>query len=35
MVNKWKSHATATLVIDGEVLIGFQRNRKRGEELLA
>lgn len=28
-------HATAMLVIEGEVLIGFVRNRKRVEELLA
>jgi hypothetical protein len=34
-VNRWKSHATATLVINGEVIIGFQANRKRVEELLA
>jgi hypothetical protein len=35
LVNTWKSRATATLVIDGEVVIGFQANRKRVEELLA
>jgi len=35
LVNTWKSRATATLVIDREVLIGFQANRKRVEELLA
>jgi hypothetical protein len=34
-VNRWKSRSTATLVIDGEVIIGFQANRKRVEELLA
>jgi hypothetical protein len=34
-VNKWKSRATATLVIDGEVIRGFQANRGRVEELLA
>jgi len=34
-VNKWKSRATATLVIDGEVIIGFNQNRKRIEELLS
>jgi hypothetical protein len=35
LVNQWKSRATATLVIDGEVITGFQANRKRVEELLA
>jgi hypothetical protein len=35
LVNHWKSRATATLVIDDEVIIGFQANRKRVEELLA
>jgi len=35
LVNKWKSRATATLVIDGEVIIGFNRNRQRIEELLS
>jgi hypothetical protein len=35
LVNTWKSWATATLVIDGEVIIGFQANRKRVEALLA
>jgi hypothetical protein len=35
LVNIWKSRATATLVIDGEVIIGFQANRKLVEELLA
>jgi hypothetical protein len=34
-VNKWKSRSTATLVIDGEVIIGFKENRRRVEELLA
>jgi hypothetical protein len=34
LVNTWKSRATATLVIDGEVIIGFQANRRRVEELL-
>jgi hypothetical protein len=34
LVNRWKSRATATLVIDGEVVIGFQANRRRVEELL-
>jgi hypothetical protein len=34
-VNKWKSSMTATLVIDGEVIRGFQENRQRVEELLA
>ena len=34
-VNQWKSRATATLVIDGEVIIGFQAYRRRVEELLA
>jgi hypothetical protein len=31
----WKSHATAALVINGEVIIGFQANRQRVDELLA
>jgi len=35
LVNQWKSRATATLVINGEVLIGFQANRTRVEGLLA
>jgi glutaredoxin 3 len=35
LVYKWKSRATATLVIDGEVIRGFQANRGRVEELLA
>ena len=35
LVNTWKSRATATLVIDGEVIIGFQANRQRVEALLA
>jgi len=34
-VNKWKSRATATLVIDGEPIIGFREHRQRVEELLA
>jgi hypothetical protein len=34
-VNTWNSHATATLVIDGEVIIGFQAKRQRVEALLA
>jgi hypothetical protein len=29
------SRETATLVIEGEVIIGFQANRQRVEELLA
>jgi len=35
LVNKWKSRSTATLVIDGEVIIGFEENRQRVEALLA
>ena len=35
LVNTWKSRTTATLVIDGEVLRGFQANRQRVEQLLA
>lgn len=35
LVNKWNSRATTTLVIDGDVIISFQANRKRVEELLA
>jgi hypothetical protein len=35
LVNQWKSRATATLVIDEKVIIGFQANRQRVEELLA
>ncbi len=35
LVNMWNSRTTATLVIDGEVLKGFQANRKRVEQLLA
>jgi hypothetical protein len=35
LINKWKSRATATLVIDGEGIIGFNQNRKRIKELLA
>ena len=34
LVNQWKSLATPTLVIDGEVIIGFSLNRERIEELL-
>jgi len=34
-VNRWNSRATATLVIDGDVIIGFQANRQRVEQLLA
>lgn len=34
LVNKWNSRAAVTLVIDGEVIIGFQANWKRVEELL-
>lgn len=34
LVNKWKSRATATLVIDGEVIIGFEKNRRRVQQLL-
>ncbi len=34
LVKKWKSRSTATLVIDGEVIIGFEKNRKRVEQLL-
>jgi hypothetical protein len=34
LVNKWHSSSTATLVIDGEVIIGFNRNRQRVEQLL-
>jgi hypothetical protein len=35
LVNRVKSRGTATLVIDGEVIIGFQANRQRVEEVLA
>jgi glutaredoxin len=35
LVNKWKSRTTATLVIDGEAIIGFREHRQRVEELLA
>jgi hypothetical protein len=35
LMNKWQSRTTATLVIDGEVLKGFQANRPRVEQLLA
>ncbi len=35
LVNKWQSRTTATLVIDGEVIKGFQANRQRIEQLLA
>lgn len=35
LVNKWKSRSTATLVIDGEVIIGFNQNRRRVEKLLS
>lgn len=34
LVHKWESRATPTLVIDGEVIIGFTLNRQRIEELL-
>jgi hypothetical protein len=34
LVNKWKSRATATVVIDGEVIIGFEKNRRRVQQLL-
>ena len=34
LVNKWKCRAAVTLVIDGEVFIGFKANRLRVEELL-
>jgi len=34
-VRTWKSKTTGTLVIDGEVLKGFQANRQRIEQLLA
>jgi hypothetical protein len=33
-MNTWQSRTTATLVIDGEVLKGFQSNRQRIEHLL-
>jgi glutaredoxin 3 len=35
LVNKWQSRTTATLVIDGEAIKGFQSNRQRVEHLLA
>ena len=34
LVNRWKSRAAVTLVIHGEVIIGWRANRKRVEELL-
>jgi hypothetical protein len=34
LVNKYKSKVTATLVINGEVIRGFQANRKQVEETL-
>ena len=34
LVNRWKSRAAVTLVIDGEVIIGWRTNRKHVEELL-
>ncbi len=33
-MQKYQSRVVATLVIDGEVVRGFQVNRKRVEELL-
>jgi hypothetical protein len=35
LVNKWHSRSTATLVIDGEAIIGFNHNRDRIEKLLS
>jgi hypothetical protein len=34
LVNRWKSRATVTLVIDGEVIIGWRANWNHVEELL-
>ncbi len=34
LVNRWKSRAAVTLVIDGEVIIGWMTNRNHVEELL-
>jgi len=34
LVNQWHSRSTATIVIDGEVIIGFRPNRQRVAELL-
>ncbi len=34
LVNRWKSRAAVTLVIDGEVIIGWRTNRNHMEELL-
>ncbi len=34
LVNQWKSRAAVTLVIDGEVIIGWRKNRNHVEELL-
>jgi len=33
LVNKWKSRSTATLVIDGEIIIGFNQNGQPIEKL--
>ncbi len=35
LVNRWKSRAAVTLVIHGEVIIGWRANRKHVEELLS
>ncbi len=35
LVNRWKSRAAVTLVIHGEVIIGWRENRKHVEELLS
>lgn len=34
LVNQYKSRATPTIVIDGEVIVGFSQNRERVKELL-
>jgi len=35
LVHRWKSRAAVTLVIDGEVIIGWRTNRNHVEELLS
>ena len=35
LVNKWHSRSTATVVIDGEAIIGFNHNRDRIDKLLS
>ena len=35
LVQRWKSRAAVTLVIHGEVIIGWRTNRNRVEELLS